>query len=194
MGKTYTFGELCKAVGKATTTVRNMQTALDLYVPSSAPVHRGSRARRSARDRYSGAYLRFLRKVIALRTFNVPMEDIHALFLKEKKILELLHFDTMTTSPTWYLDACGPGEMSENHLLLTGYNLDFPLASEAIQSNLNFGRKDAELFAGAEMGEDVRRVLRLYLKLLRKIRARIETEKPVLVHALAWARSALNVH
>jgi hypothetical protein len=175
MAKKYTFHEFCRAVGKPAPIVHSLQTNLDLYVPNK---HEG----------YPDAYLIFMEKVVAMRTFSVPLDEIADLFRKEKKILELLHVDTITDSPTWYLDACKrDGGRSDQCLLLTGHNLGFPIAAEVIQSNLDFGDRDPELFNSREMGEDVRKILRTYLKLIEKIKDRIQTEKPVIERALFWS-------
>ena len=40
------------------------------------------------------------------------------------------------------------------------------------------------------MGEDVRDVVRLYLKVVKKIATRVQQERPVLEDALAWAAKA----
>jgi len=55
---------------------------------------------------------------------------------------------------------------------------------------LNFREKEPELFAGTEMGEDVRRVLKLYVKLLLRVDKRVRSETPVMEDALAWSELA----
>jgi hypothetical protein len=175
--ETYTLAEVCGALGKGRTYIRRLQQALELPIPSS-------------QAGYSESYTVFLRKVLALRTFSVPLEDICDLLKKEKRILELLHFDTMHEDPHWYLDGNTNHENSEHGLLLTGFDLGFPLSAEVIQANLSFRQREAELFDAREMGEDVRVVLRLYTRLLERIRARVENERHVLEDALAWAREA----
>lgn len=173
----YKFADFCRLLGKTNPYVRRLQRDLGLPVPA-------------ANDGYSNAYLRFMETVVALRTFNVPMNDISDLFEKEKKILQLLHVDSMADSSTWYMAPRNGGEHTENHLLLTGHNLGFPITSDAVQANLNFREKEPELFAGAEMGEDVRRVLKLYIKMLQRVDERVRSETPVLEEALAWAERA----
>lgn len=157
--------------------VGNLQRDLGLHVPPK-------------RGRYSHAYQAFLEKIVALRALHVPQEKIADLFETEKKCLQLLHVDTLSDSPTWYLDACGNGENhseADDRLLLTEYRLGFPPDAEAVQHTLDFGSGGPELFKSAEMGEDVRRVLAKYSKLLGGICKRIEREKPVLENALYWA-------
>jgi hypothetical protein len=178
MAKKYTLNEFCRSLGKAPPLVHQIQTGLGLHIP-----------RRD--EGYSPAYLGFMQKVVSLRTFSVPVADIADLFEKEKKILELLHVDSIADSPTWYLDACGCDDgPADNSLLLTGHNLGFPITAEVIQSNLDFRERDPELFTSREMGEDIRRVLKLYLKLLEKIKGKVETERPILEQALAWSAQA----
>jgi hypothetical protein len=170
----YLWNQLCKAVGKPPFAVRSIQKHVGLYV---AP--RGGL--------YGESYLRFLKRVISLRTFNVSFEDIADLFRKEKKIMELLHMDSLHPSPTWYLESADEESRSPGRLLLTGHDVGFPLESGVIQSNLDFSRRDAELFSGREMGEDIARVIRDYLALRDKVRRRVQAEERILEEALVWA-------
>jgi hypothetical protein len=171
------FFDLCSALGKGPAFVRKIQMELMLHVP--------------AREvGYSDAYVNFMEKLVALRTFDVPMTDILDLFVKEKRILEMLHFHTLTASPTWYLDTCTTLEHSERRLLLTGQDLGFAVHGGAIQSNLNFSQDNPELFEGRQMGEDVRVALNQYRKLVEKVRSRIRNESAVLRNALAWSELA----
>ena len=177
MEERFTFGRLCEVVGKAPFFVSNIQRNLGLYVPAAG-------------EEYSVAYVAFMEKIVALRTFNVPVADIAELFSKEKRLLELLKFDSLSDSPTWYLDGCGSPKRSDKHLLLTGYALGFHLHGHEIQANLDFGKRDGELFAGHEMGEDITRAVAAYTKLADKIRDRVEKETPVLKNALFWGAKA----
>jgi hypothetical protein len=175
MAEEYTFAELCQALGKSTIYVRNIQKTLNLHRASNGQT-------------YSEAYLAFMEGVIALRTFTVPLEQIEELFKKELKILRLLHVDSMSDSPTWYLDSCHLHRDREGRLLLTGHELGFSEQGRAIQANLDFHTRPAELFKSREMGEDVRVVLKHYLDQMAKIRARVLHQKGVLKNALAWCR------
>lgn len=144
---------------------------------------------------YHAPYLCFLEKVVALRVLGVSVDDIADLFRKERKILELLNVDCLSESDTWYLDSCGTTtDRVDSRLLLTDHDLGFPLNARAVQSNLDFGGKAPELFKSEEMGEDVRHVLKSYLKLLDKIREKARAEEEVLRNALAWAAQALGEH
>ncbi len=173
MEEQFTFSGLCDVLGKTSFYISNLQRSLGLHICSSV-------------EGYSAAYVRFMEKVVALRTFNVPLSEISDLLAKEVRILELLKFDSLSDSPTWYLDACGAPSRSDEHLLLTGYSLGFSLHSKAIQTNLDFGKRDDELFAGREMGEDVSRSLAVYVKRVAKVHERVEKETPVLRNALFW--------
>ncbi len=173
----FTFSELCTAIGKSSFFVSNVQRTLGLYIPPSG-------------QKYSAAYVAFMEKVVALRTFNIPLTDIAELFNKEKRLLELLKCDALSDSPTWYLDGCGAPKRSNRHLLLTGYDLKFDMTSHSIQPNLDFGIRDGELFTGHEMGEDLSLAIKLYRKLEKKIRTRVEKETPVLKNALYWGARA----
>ena len=173
------FRQLCEALHKGPVYIRRLQSDLGLHV-----------ARRG--QSYSTSYFNFMKKIVALRTFNVRVADIVDLFQKECKILELLHVDSISNSPTWYLDACDGNGYAPGRLLLTGYDLGFPLKRGDIQWNLDFRQRDAELFAGIEMGEDVRRVIDLYVERVDAVRSRITLEVPVLVRALTWSERAFD--
>ncbi len=168
------FGDLCRILGKSPVYVLRLQQALDLYVPS-------------AQAGYGRAYVCFLEKIVALRTFGIALADIADLFAKERRLLELLRFDALSDSPTWYLDGCGrqPREQGDC-LLLCGYSLGFSIDTPSYQPNLDFGKRDDHLFAGHEMGEDIYRSLELYRAQAAKLCARISQEIPVLQNALYW--------
>ena len=172
----HSFKGMCRSLGKDPLYIRNLQRGLALPIPATG-------------EGYPEGYLRFLDKVIALRTFSVPQARIVELLESEKKILKLLHVDSFSNSKTWYMDLCCLPGQTGYCLLLTGYDMGFPLASHdtgEIQHHLNFNSQTPELFSGSEMGEDVRDVLRAYLDQLEKIMATVEKEKAVLENALDW--------
>jgi len=182
MAEKYTFNELCRTTGRAPQYVRSLQVALGLHIPDK-------------KAGYTAPYLCFIEKIVALRVLGVSVDDIGDLFRKERKILELLNIDGLSGSDTWYLDSCGTtSERPDRRLLLTDYDLGFPLNARAVQSNLDFGGKAPELFKSEEMGEDVRHVLKSYLRLLDRIREKARAEEEVLRNALAWAAQALSEH
>jgi hypothetical protein len=177
MDNTYSFADLCRALGKSGFYIYNLQRALGI------PVMRDG-------GHYSAAYLRFMEKAVSLRAFSVSNDKIQELFELEKKILRLLHIDSLSQSETWYLEGCNGFPYSEKCLLLTGFDLGFPLTADGsghVQHHLDFSERDPELFSGAEMGEDVRIVLEKYTRLVTDVRERVEQETPVLRDALAWA-------
>jgi hypothetical protein len=170
------FGELCQMVGKDAVYVRNLQKHLHLHIPRKDGA-------------YPQSYALFLEKVISLRAFHVPVEAIRDLFEVEKKLLCLLHVDTLTSSPTWYLDDCTSLDVEEpqsDRLLLSGHRLGFAPDTGSVQPTLDFGERHPELFTGKEMGENLGQVLRKYLALRSGIRDRIEREKPILENAMYW--------
>lgn len=179
MTETYTLNELAVALGKSVPYLRQLQ----LQIKAEPP--------RKKQDRWPESYVHFMRRAVALRMFQVPLDDIAELFQKERKILELLHFDAMTESPFWFLAVGDVVVRTDRHLLLTGHDLGFSVSAGAIQCNLDFRERNPELFGGREMGEDVRRVLDLYLKLLRKVDERVRNERPVLLDALEWVGNGL---
>lgn len=175
-GPALTFSDLCMACGKSQLYVRNLQKNMGL------PVQDGTR-------KYSTSYLRFVRKVISLRAFGVPMEDILDLFEREKSLLRLLKMDSFSDTPTWFLDNGHVNGNADSRLMLTGYDVGFPLERGFIQANLDFGRREQELFNSREMGEDAQRSLTAYLRMRERIKARVIQEKPVIEEALRWADS-----
>jgi hypothetical protein len=176
----FSFSDMCHMLGKDAVYVRNLQRVLTLHMPD--------------RDEgYSQGYLAFLEKVVALRALHVPQDKVTELFETEKKCLQLLHVDSLSDSPTWYLDACAAESNGhpDDRLLLTGHRLGFAVQADAVQHTLDFGGSGRELFRGAEMGEDVRLVLAKYLRLVRGIQERVAREATVLEHALRWAKREL---
>lgn len=181
MRELYGFSELCDVLGKPAVYVRKLQQGLKL------PIANGG-------EGYSEAYVEFMQKVVALRTLNVPTADIADLLQREKRILSLLHCDSLSDSPTWYLDGCAADGNPRHRLMLTGYDLGFPADGDAVQSNLDFAERNPELFAGIEMGEDVQRVMSEYLDVTAALKRRIEREIPVLENALEWSEEILWSH
>lgn len=181
------FSAFCNRLRRDTFHVKGLQKALDLPVPDVG-------------SGYNAAYLRFMQKVVALRVFSVPIDRIAELFDLEKKILRLLHIDSLGNGSAWYLEGCRAGDAPqtsgnmERRLLLTGYDLGFPLTAAAVQHHLDFGQKDPELFKGVEMGEDVLRLLGRYMECLAWMREHARRERPVIETALQWAGTALNGH
>jgi hypothetical protein len=172
------FDEMCEAVGKPPAYIRQLQSMFHL------PLSRD--------HRYSAAFVNFVRKLVTLRAFSVPVDEITDLLRREKRLLELLHVDTIGNSPTWFLDHCNQGGRPSRRLLLTGYDVGFPLSSRAVQVGFDFGRKQRELFTGQEMGEDTRRVIDAYLKARRRVLDRVREQRLVLRQALEWARLTLR--
>lgn len=174
MARSYSFAELAHALRKSQLYVRNLQTGLDLYVAGQA-------------DRYPETYFSFLFKIVALRTANIQLDDLRDLFLREKRIQEMLHVDTLTDSRLWYLASCDLGGWSESRLFLTGYDFGQPIASGVVQSHLNFDvHTKGELFSGKAMGEDVRDFCLLYWRSLEKLKSRILHEKQSLRASMNW--------
>lgn len=167
--------------------IHSLQRHLELHIPTKG-------------DGYSQSYVIFMEKVVSLRALHVPQDEIKDLFETEKKVLRLQHVDSLTPSPTWYLDACAGANSDDNHhndpapdrLLLSGYRLGFDVTADIVQPTLDFGKRHAELFKGHEMGEDIRQILRKYRAQLDAIRRRVEKERPVLENALLWIRKALR--
>jgi len=167
------FQEFCQLLGKSAPYVHNLQSKLGLYISDKT-------------EDYSDGYLAFMQTVIALRTFSIPVDDICQLFETEKKLLKLLKVDSLSHSKTWYLDACSLSLRDGNRLLMTNYDMDHHIKPNAVQSNLDFGAKEAELFSGHEMGEDANRVYNVYARQRDEIMERVKSETVVLERALDW--------
>ena len=135
---------------------------------------------------YSNAYLAFLRSVAYLRMLNISEESLLKLWQLEKKLLTLLHVDSIG-SPTWFLDSCGLTKHKQRRLLLTNHDMGMDLRSQVLQLGLNFTQASPELFDGKEMGEDAMRVLGQYLKLASRIKDEVCSEVPLLRNAARWA-------
>jgi hypothetical protein len=101
--------------------------------------------------------------------------------------MSLLHADS-TTSPTWFLDACGVSSVGKRRLLLSNYELGAEIESKGVQLGLNFADTTPELFSGKEMGEDALRVLSDYRKLHARISADVRAEVLHVREAAGWAR------
>ena len=188
--ETYMFSELCHTLGKSSLYVHNLQRNLQLPIHKSVSATKqtdSSKKGNASPQGYSLEYLCFLEKIVAMRAFNIPLTRIVELFEIEKKILVLLHIDALCDSEPWYLGVSEPEHYTDRHLLLTGHDVGFTISDGAIQHNLDFGDKEAELFDGKEMGEDVRRVLHKYIQLLDETRNTVHKEQPILRNALDWA-------
>jgi hypothetical protein len=61
-----------------------------------------------------------------------------------------------------------------------------------MQDALDLGSREKELFKGAEMGEDVRKLLGEYLRMLAGTWQTVAVEVPVVRMALGWAAKVLN--
>ncbi|MDA1044511.1 MAG: hypothetical protein O3C57_04735 [Verrucomicrobia bacterium] len=172
--ETFSFSQMCRALGKSTRYIRSLQTAIGLYIaPRGEP--------------YTQSYLVFMRKVVSLRAFSVPIADINELLIKERKILEMLNVDSMSNSPIWFMAQKHSRVQSKTHLLLTGQNLGFDIAGGDVQCNLDYRTHNAELFDRKEMGENIHRAIDLYLDILNTVNKRVRSERAVLKSALTWA-------
>ena len=167
----HTLGDMAKSLNRPAVQLHNLQTRFEL------PAFEGAA--------YTDAYLAFLRAVVFMRALNVSEESLLKLWKFEKKLLQLLHVDSIG-SPTWFLDACGPINTPRHRLLLTNFSMGFDLQSRDVQLGLNFSKALPELFAGKEMGEDALRVLGQYLKLYTRLQADMSTEVALMRSATRW--------
>jgi len=129
-GRHRTLAEVAKACGKPAVALRSIQKGLGLHVPADG--------------RYSDAYAAFLEKVVAPQALHVDRATIEGLFEKECQIMRLLHVDSLTQSPTWYLDACGQADTKTSRrtrLFLCGHDLGFQLDGSATQDIFDIARR-----------------------------------------------------
>lgn len=167
----HTLSAMAKALNRPAVVLHGLQARFEL------PAFEGAG--------YSDAYLAFLRAVVFLKMLNVSEESLLKLWHLEKKLLALLHVDSIG-SPTWFLDACGPTNKQRYRLLLTNFDMGFELKSNAVQLGLDFSTAAPELFEGKEMGEDALRVLAQYLKFFARIQTDMSAEIPLLQKATRW--------
>jgi hypothetical protein len=174
-GKSYSLIQVAEALGgRPPAAIRGLQQKLKLPRPAG--------------ERYSEGYVALLRRILALRAFSVPLDEIAGLLTKEKRLQELLHADSVASSPTWFLECCGQKGRANRRLMLTGYDTGFPLEGNALQPGFDFGTGEQELFSGREMGEDVRRAVSAYVKERRAVLDRLARERPVLRFAQRWVQ------
>lgn len=172
----YTLGGLAKSLNRPVVLLTGLQARFEL------PVLEGSG--------YSEAYLAFLRQIVHLRALGVAEESLHGLWHLEKKLMRLLHMDA-SESPTWFLDSCGRTTRADRRLLLSGHDLGFEIHSQALQPGLDLTPNSGELFEGAEMGEDLLRVLDHYRQQLGQIQKTVSAELPQVRAAARWAQRRL---
>jgi hypothetical protein len=166
--------ELCASLHRGPHYIRSLQQGLGLPVIAS-------------RDGYPKEYVAFLDRVLYLRVFAVPLDDIASLFAIEKKLMQMLRVDTTASSPLWYMEWCGIEDASPNRLLLTNFDAGPWIREDGtVQFSLDFGTRSPELFKSAEMGEDIRHVFSLYREQLAAVSRRLRDERNVVRDALAW--------
>ncbi len=168
----HTLAEIAKTLNRSTVYIHGLQQRFEL------PSFEGAA--------YSDAYLAFLRTIVFLRVLNVSEEVLREIWHLEKKLLQLLHVDSIG-SKTWFLDACGLTVNRDRRLLLSNHDLGVALPDGSVQLGLDFSASLPELFSGKEMGEDVQRVLRDYLKLYTRIRSELSDEISLVRSAASWA-------
>ncbi len=172
-----TLSELCTSLHRGPHYIRHLQQGLGLpMIPSS--------------EGYPSVYRALLDRVVYLRVFGVPLDDIAALFAIEKKLMQLLKIDTSTSSPLWYLAACEVEDASPTRLLLTNFEAGAWIREDgAVQYSLDFGTRMPELFKSAEMGEDIMNVFALYREQVAAVTRRLRAERNVVRDALEWVMS-----
>jgi hypothetical protein len=169
-----TLSELCASLRRGPHYIRHLQQGLGL------PVMTG-------REGYPKCYAAFLDRVLYLRIFGVPLDDIASLFSIEKKLMQMLRIDTTVASPLWYLSFCEIASASPDRLLLTNFDLSAWIQKDGtIQYSLDFGTRSPELFKSAEMGEDIRHVHSLYREQSAAMAKRLRDERNVVRDALDW--------
>lgn len=175
------FNRLARDLGRSPFHLKRLIRQFELYFP-----------RQSSEASFSPAYRRFLQKLLWLEALHVPMQEVVDLFTLERKIMILLRVHTLSPSPTWYLDYCNEAMPSESRLLLSHFDMNEYVRPQGIQGTLDFSNELPELFSGAEMGEDLLRVLASYRAMRGDLLVRIRTTIPSLERALLWADDVLT--
>ena len=172
----HTLAEMAQALHRPVIVVTGLQTRFGLPAMAVAG--------------YSAAYLALLEKLVHLRRLNVTEEALRDLWSIEKKLLQLLHVDSMG-SRTWFLDSCGLKTHANRRLLLTNHDVGTDLRAANLQPGLDFSETPPELFKGREMGEDALRALGEYKRLRGRVQSEVEAELPHVNAAARWARRGI---
>lgn len=136
---------------------------------------------------YPEFYLSFLRVIAFLRLAQVTEVQLLELWAVERKLMTLLHADSLG-SPTWMIDGHAHSGYEERRLFLSRFDLGVDVRAAEVQPGLDFSEKEAELFGGVEMGEDLLRLLASYRELVGLIRQRVTDQAQILTAAGRWAR------
>ncbi|MEP4076973.1 hypothetical protein [Haloferula sp.] len=137
---------------------------------------------------YSECYVDFFRQVIFLRLAQVPESEIQELWDVERKIMVLLHADSVG-SPTWMIDGYAQSGHADRRLFLSRFDIGADLGSVSAQPGLDFSGSKGELFAAGEMGEDALRLIAEYRVQLNPILKVVAQQEGVLRAAGDWAGS-----
>lgn len=135
---------------------------------------------------YSECYVNFFRQVIFLRLAQVPEDKIQELWDLERKIMVLLHADSLG-SPTWMIDGHAQDGNTNRRLFLSRFDVGADLGSVSAQPGLDFSESEGELFGSSEMGEDALRFITEYGVLLRPILEIAADQEGMLRAAGEWA-------
>lgn len=137
---------------------------------------------------YPEGYAVLVRKLVYMSVCAVSSQNIKALLKIEKGLLELLKVDSFHASPLWFESLCvmktGP-----TRLLLSGYDIGQPVSADSVQTGLDFGEREKELFGEREMGSDALRGLKRYDEAAAPIRQHLAVERFVVREALKWCNT-----
>lgn len=172
MATQMTLGEMAQSLNRPAVVLSGLQKRFHL------PVLKGAA--------YFPAYFAFLRKIVHLRILGIAEADLLELWKVEKHLLQLLHLDTATGSPTWFLDECTQGRNTSRRLLLSHTDLGPGFLQETLQPHLDFAPAPRALFSHKEAGDDVIKALKRYRGLTVAIQTKANAEAAQLRHALHW--------
>jgi len=167
-----TLGDMAQALNRPAVVLHHLQKQFEL------PTYEGAA--------YSPAFFALLRKIVHLTLLGISEKTLVELWKIEKHMLQMLHLDTATGSPTWYLDECAHTRHSERRLLLTHCDLGPEFIKKMLQPSLDFAKAPRGLFSHKETGEDVLRDLARYHKLYAEIQSTALAEASQLRNALRW--------
>jgi len=135
---------------------------------------------------YPEGYAVLLKKLVYLSICSVPDKEIKSLLSMEKKLLELLKVDSLHDGELWFESMCAM-KSGPTRLLLSGHDLGHPVDCQTIQTGLDFGEREKELFQSSEMGASALRELLRYSEIFNKVKVRVEQELPTVESAQKWA-------
>jgi hypothetical protein len=142
---------------------------------------------------YREGYAVLVQKLIYLSLCSVPLKDSRDLLKSEHRLLELLKVDSLHETPDWFESLCTM-DSGPTRLLLSGYDIGYPVSGKIVQPGLDFSAREKELFPEHEMGANALLALTRYAQLLAPIQLQMVRELHGIQDAARWVRKVLPSH